>query len=223
VKSSPDNRSELIKYYHHRAPEYEQIYYRDVPQRQAELAAEKTRLIALVRDREVLDLACGTGYWLEGMAAVAKSIVATDINRAMLSEARTKSCDGTIDFVQADLNHPPATAGSFDIVSLGFWFSHHPRQDYDAFFDTILTPLKPDGRIWMIDNNPPAEGATREPVGADEHGNNFTRRYLDNGEAYVILKNYFSENDLQGLFSSRFQVERLTFGECYWSVELARK
>ena len=214
-------KSDLIEYYRQRASEYEQIYYRDVPQRQEELASERLRLVGLVDDLEVLDLACGTGHWLEGMATTARQIVASDINLAMLGEARSKSIPGPIEFVQADLYQAPFAANSFDLVSLGFWFSHHPRQAYDTLFEAIRRPLRPGGKIWMIDNNPTAEGISREPVGSDEHGNNFTRRYLDNGEAYVIMKNYFSESELHGLFSRHFQVERLTYGACYWSVVLA--
>ncbi len=217
-----NENSDLVKYYSERAPEYEQIYYRDVPQRQQELAAERERLAALVADREVLDLASGTGYWLESMAPGAKQIVASDINLAMLNEARSKALPGSISFVQADLHRLPFAAGGFDIVSLGFWFSHHPRQDYGALFEAILRPLRPGGKIWMIDNNPTAEGLSREPVGADEHGNNLTRRRLDNGETYVITKNYFSEIELSDLFSQRFRVDRLTYGECYWSVVLSK-
>jgi len=78
----------------------------------------------------------------------------------------------------------------------------------------------PDGRIWMIDNNPTAEGDTRDPVGYDKFGNHYTRRKLDDGQEYVILKNYFGEAELREILGVRFHIERLTYGECYWSVVL---
>jgi len=211
----------LVTYYSRRAPEYEQIYYRDDPERQAELAAESARLVELTRGKEVLDLACGTGYWLERIASSAAGVIATDVAGPMLAQARRQNLVCPVDFVRADLRWPPFAAGSFDVVSLGFWFSHHPKQDYGELFDGLTRLLRPSGRVWMIDNNPSAEGRTHDPVGFDGEGNKYIRRRLDNGEEHVILKNYFSEGDLRDIFSARFEIVRVTYGKHYWSVELA--
>ena len=214
----PRNDSELLKYYRNRAPEYEQIYYRDAPQRQAELAAEGDRLQQLTTGKTVLDLACGTGYWLQRMSQTAAGIVAADISPEMIREARRKSYGCPVDFVRADLNQVPLAGRGFDVVALGFWFSHHPLQDYDRLFDIIEELSAPHGVIWMIDNNPPAEGLSHNSVGTDAHGNNLIKRRLDSGPEYLIIKNYFDEPQLRTVFAERFRIERLTYGVCYWSV-----
>jgi hypothetical protein len=72
----------------------------------------------------------------------------------------------------------------------------------------------------MVDNNPPAEGPISHHVRYDEHGNNYKRRFLDDGTEFVILKNYFEEAELRGILEPVFVIDRLDYGTHYWSVEL---
>jgi len=210
----------LINYYRLRAPEYEQIYYRDIPEKRRELADEATRLGHLVKGKSVLDLVCGTGYWTKVMAESATMVVATDISREMIAEARQKDYAQPVYFVLADLYRLPFANGTFDVVTLGFWFSHEPVQNYGPFLDELKSLAGEKGLIWMIDNNPPAEGPKYKSVGTDEFGNNYRQRYLDSGEEFAILKNYFAEDQLREIFSPQFEIESLIFNECYWSVVL---
>lgn len=214
--------SELVEYYRRRAPEYEQIYNRDHAGRRTELAAEAQRLRELAQGKAVLDLACGSGWWLPHMTE-AGSIVAADISMEMLIEAGTKELHCPVGFVQADLYDPPFASATFDLVTVGFWLSHHPRQDYNGLFEAISEPLAPDGQIWLIDNNPPAEGMTRQTISHDEYGNRFARRYLDDGRSFVILKNYFSRDDLAEILQPFFVLTHLVYGEYYWSAVCKRR
>ncbi len=215
----PKNKS-IIDYYRARAGEYEQIYYRDVPERRKEIddACEFVRKVAT--KKTVLDLACGTGYWTKVASETAKSVVAVDIAPEMIKEAKSKKYGCPVEFAVSDLYHPPFAPGSFDLIILGFWLSHEPRQNYDNLFDSILSPLRPDGHIWMIDNNPPAEGAKSDSVGLDEFGNNRKLRRLQNGDEFIIVKNYFSKEELQNLLSKRFKIESLIHQKYYWSALL---
>ena len=217
----PQGADKLVEYYCHRASSYEDIYYRDDPGRRQELAAESERVKKLAAGCRVLDIPCGTGYWLSAMASKAKSIVAADISHQMLTEAKRKQLPCHVDWVQAGLESIPFRAAAFDLIALGFWFSHQPRQTYSEFLDTIADLAGPNGRIWMIDNNPTAEGDTRDPVGYDEFENHYTRRRIEDNQEYVILKNYFSKPELREIFDQRFHIERLVYGECYWSVVLS--
>ncbi|HWR83166.1 MAG TPA: class I SAM-dependent methyltransferase [Candidatus Deferrimicrobium sp.] len=210
----------LIDYYRARAPEYEQIYYRDVPERRQELDCLATQLGELVRDKDVLDLACGTGYWAQVMSRTAQFVLAADISPEMLTEARRKEYYSQVEFVRADLYRPPVRVQSFDVVVLGFWFSHEPRQHYLEFFDIMCQPLRPGGLIWMVDNNPPAEGINQNLVRTDAFGNTFKRRFLDNGKEHVILKNYFTAEQLRTTLSQHFAIRELTYRTYYWSALL---
>lgn len=210
------------EYYRERAPIYEQIYYRDHPGRRSELAAEAERLQALARNRRVLELACGTGYWTDVMSRSAQGILASDLAPEMIVEAQRKSFACPVEFVEADMFAHDFGEARYDLLALGFWFSHQPRQDYERFFEIITRPLKPDGIIWMIDNNPSAEGGIHTSLRTDEHGNHYQMRTLPDGRQYEILKNYFDRADLETAFRPRFEVKSLIHGEFYWSVQLGR-
>ena len=60
----------LERYYSKRAAEYEQIY--DKPERQHELEWLRHRIPDALRDRTVLEVACGTGYWTQFIAREAQ-------------------------------------------------------------------------------------------------------------------------------------------------------
>ncbi len=215
------NDANTEDYYRARAPEYEQIYYRDVPDRRREIDRDAARLMDLVDGREVVDIACGTGYWTQVMARKAAYVAAMDISMEMLAEARRKEYARPVDFLTADLQCLPIAEASFDVVTLGFWFSHHPRQDYHRLFQQIRRPLRKNGLIWMIDNNPPAEGPQTNIIRTDKHGNSFKIRRLQNGTEFVILKNYFTRDQLQSILAPCFSIKRLDYGTYYWSVLLA--
>lgn len=209
-----------VDYYRIRATEYEQIYFRDMPERRKEIDDEADRLRILVAGKNVLELACGTGYWTKVMSDTASHVTASDIWPEMVEETRKKPFVGPVTLLSADMFKHRFPEKAFAVVAVGFWFSHQPKQEYEKFFDVIRRPLKPGGKIWLIENNPPAEGTQHEFVRKDEFGNSFKRRYLGNGEQHVILKNYFEEEELRRIFEPGFEVESLIFKKYYWSVVL---
>ena len=214
------NKKTIVDYYRARAPEYEQIYYRDVPKRRQEIADHFEFVEKLATGKTVLDLACGTGYWTQAAAKNAKEVIATDIAPEMIREAKNKKYNRPVRFINCDIYNLPFKRASFDLILIGFWLSHEPKQNYNKFFEIIQWPLKPNGQIWLIDNNPPAEGPKSGYLYTDEFGNNFKSRRLDNGEDFSLLKNYFSENELDAIFSKSFHVNKLAYNIYYWSVLL---
>lgn len=210
-------KDNMREYYNARAPEYEQIYYREIPARRQEIADEVTCLEKLAAERDVIDLACGTGYWTEVLARRAKSVLAVDAAPEMIAQAKTKKYVASVELMVSDM----FTAGedhNYDLVSSGFWFSHQPRQDWQRFFDLLKRLVRPNGHIWVIDNNPPAEQSQNNSIGSDIHGNNFKRRRLNDGTEYTIIKNYFGEAEIRDIFSAQFKLDELKYGEYYWSV-----
>lgn len=214
--------ADIVKYYRERAGEYEQSYYRDNAARRNEIDDDADRLANLVIGKTVLEIACGTGYWTEVMSRTAKSIIATDIAPEMVEEAKQKQHRCPVQFIVADMNHLPVFP-KFDIVALGFWYSHHPKQNLEQLYALLNKQVTKDGKIWMIDNNPPAEGATHDSTGTDEFGNNMKKRKLNDGREFVIIKNYFSEKELHDLLSSHYKIESIVYGTYYWSTVLSSK
>ncbi len=214
----------LIHYYRLRAPEYEAIYYRDTPARNAELHAAEAGLVQRATGQTVCEFACGTGYWTAAMSQSAQSIVALDAAPEMIAEAQRKDFGCPVELRVADMFAwiPPQR---YDLVVLGFWFSHHPRQNYAALFDVLFRAIKPGGLIWMIDNNPPAEGPSGDTVsshsaGIDADGNNLRTRRLDDGAEHTIIKNYFTELELRSAIEPHAAIRHLTYGDYYWTVGL---
>ena len=72
----------MERYYSRRAAEYERIY--EKPERQAELEWLRNRIPEVFAGREVLEVACGTGYWTQYIARAARKVSACDINEAVL-------------------------------------------------------------------------------------------------------------------------------------------
>jgi len=115
----------LLDYYARRAEEYEQIYQK--PECQAKLALLKAYLVKLSAGRDVLEVACGTGYWTAHLAPFTRSILATDAADEVLDVARAKAYPPRqVRFEQADAYTLDAITGVFIAGFAGFWWSHVP-------------------------------------------------------------------------------------------------
>ena len=218
-----NNSDKQNEYYNKRAKEYEQIYFRDNKERRKEIDNEVLRLKKLASGKSIIELACGTGYWTARVSETASDIIATDLSLEMIQIAQEKTYNCPIQFLQADLHNPPFEEPSCDLLLLGFWFSHEPCQDYEKLFRTLLGLLKPNGKIWMIDNNPPAEGDIFKSTGKDNYGNNYKQRFLDDKTEYSILKNYFTQDLLKEIFEPYFHIDSLIHNRYYWSTVLTAK
>ena len=86
----------MLDYYNKRLEEYEAIYAK--PERQTDLQKLVARLQADIKNCTVLELACGTGWWTEKLAAHASSWTATDADPAALECCRRRQIDHTYRF-----------------------------------------------------------------------------------------------------------------------------
>src|SRR3954463_16491214 len=101
-----DSDNELSAYYAARAGEYERIY--DKAERQADLARLRDLIPRYFADRNVIEIACGTGYWTQFIAPLARSVTAIDVNAETLAIARLKSFPpGRVSFEVADVHNLP--------------------------------------------------------------------------------------------------------------------
>lgn len=78
----------MLDYYNKRLEEYEAIYAK--PERQNDLQKLVAVLQADIKNCTVLELACGTGWWPEKIAAHASSWTATDADPAALEIVNKK-------------------------------------------------------------------------------------------------------------------------------------
>ena len=116
--------AELVDYYRRRAAEYEAIYA--WPERQADLAILREKIPGKLRGARVLEIACGTGYWTQLVAALAAQMLATDLAEEPLAIARAKTYPKNPSFIHADAYALPDSLGRFDAALAVFWWSHVP-------------------------------------------------------------------------------------------------
>lgn len=186
--------NDLVKYYKDRANEYERIYSK--PERQDDLKRSAALLQALFVNEDLLEIACGTGFWTERIAKTANSIFATDINEAVIEIARQKEIAGTkVSFSVADI-YELKPAKKYPALFGGFIWSHILRQDLDRFLKTAHAFVKPGGLVVWMDNHYVA-GSNHPITHTDEHGNTFQTRQLDDGSAHKVLKNFPTEEFLR--------------------------
>jgi demethylmenaquinone methyltransferase/2-methoxy-6-polyprenyl-1,4-benzoquinol methylase len=211
------NDDETIEYYQKRAGEYDQIYLRDNPVRQAELAAMYTLSQQALAGRQVLDLACGTGFWTRIVSATAASIVGIDINPATLAEAERKIYGCPVRFILADMFHLPFDRRRYDGLLATFILSHVRRQDVPSLAETVFRAVAPGSPVFLCDNNPITE-ATREIFWDDQHVNTYKKRRLEDGEEFTILKNYFERDELETVLAPWGRIEAVIYRDYYWAA-----
>ena len=204
--------AELIDYYRRRAGEYEAIYTK--PERQADLAALRQTVAALVRGRRMLEIACGTGYWTEVMAGSAASVVATDAADEPLALARAKALPmDKVRFGLADAYGLDASMGRFDGAFAGFWWSHVPRGRLREFLASLHARLEPAAAVILLDNRY-VEGSSTPIMDLDAEGNSYQLRRLGDGSQVRVLKNFPSEELLRAdLAPARVCFQALDY---YW-------
>lgn len=125
----------------------------DVRYRNYDYAEIKEGLSAFLGDEvlsAILEVGCGTGYWLRALAGRAKTIAGVDASSEMLARARNSGAA----LARGRAESLPWKSGSFDrIVCINAL--HHFR-DRDAFFTEARRVLVPGGGVIAIGLDPHA-------------------------------------------------------------------
>ncbi len=124
------------QYYHQRAKEYEKVYQK--PERQFDLQGMQIFLQEEAKGANVLEIACGTGYWTETLSKVCKSVHACDYNESVLAIAKEKKYGpASVTFEQVDLWKLQKPVKPYDIVIGGFIWSHILVEKLPVFINLL--------------------------------------------------------------------------------------
>jgi len=212
----PTTSDPMRSYYAARANEYDSIYAK--PERQTDLRAIEAWLPARFDGRAVLEIACGTGYWTQFIAARASSIVAVDAAQETIRIAETRVPKDKVRFVIGDAYALPEGLGAFDGVFAGFWFSHVLAVRRHAFLSGLGGAIKPGARVILLDNRF-VPGSSTPISEQDAEGNTYQVRTLNDGSKHRVLKNFPTEQELQAAIAGLGTQGTLHEWQYYWAFE----
>lgn len=189
--------SEQRRYYGARAPEYDDWWFRreryalDTEAAEgwfADVAALESELERFAPRGDVLELAAGTGNWTRQLARYADRVTAVDAVPEVLELNRAK-LGAAVDYVLADVFawEPPR---AFDVCCFAFWLAHVPSGRFEAFWQLVERALKPDGRVFVVDNA--HLGDYTVSVGGE-----VVRRSLSDGREFEIVERFWTPAELQ--------------------------
>jgi ubiquinone/menaquinone biosynthesis C-methylase UbiE len=211
----------LVEYYRMRAGEYEEIYHWRDPERQKEQDLLSSAIQNSLRGRDVLEVACGTGWWTRILSESARSIMATDLGDEVMNIAREKKYGCPVTFRKENA-YKLSFGDDFFTGGLAFsWFSHIPHNLIDIFLNELHRVLARGSRIFIADNVY-IQGIGGEFVKKEGDPNTYKIRTLRDGGIFTIVKNYFSVEDLIEIFGRHvegFCEDNVMHGKCFWYVD----
>jgi trans-aconitate methyltransferase len=129
--------AEQIAYYRALAAEYED-HALDLPGGEELLSA----LDAFQPEGDVLEIACGPGFWTSRLLRHATTVTSLDAASEMLAIASARVDDERVRFIQADVfSWRPDRR--YDVVFFGFWLSHVPAERFESFWSLIRDCVAP--------------------------------------------------------------------------------
>jgi ubiquinone/menaquinone biosynthesis C-methylase UbiE len=109
---------------------------------------ESDLVVPLARDREVLEIGCGTGLILRRVAPVARRAVGLDLSEGMLRRARERGLEA----IKGTATELPFGEGEFDLV-YSFKVLSHVR-DLDRALREAARVTRPGGELMLEFYNP---------------------------------------------------------------------
>jgi len=192
-----------ISYYQARAGEYDEWFLRQGrydrgPEHRAqwfgEIEAIRRELREAIHDRDVLELACGTGLWTHRLAENNPTVLAVDASQEAIAINRGRSPNANIEYAVADLFSwdPPRR---FAAVFFSFWLSHVPRDRFEEFWTLVKSALEDDGRVFFVDSLLEQSSTAKDHEPVDRSG--IVKRKLNDGREFEIVKVFYEPEELE--------------------------
>lgn len=144
-------------------------------------------ILPSVKGKTILDLGCGSGdmdaYFVKNGA---KCVVATDISKNMISDAKKKHNSEKIDFKVLKMEKISSISEKFDIVYSSLAF--HYVKDFNKLIKNIYNLLKPNGILIFSQESP----LVSAPIYI---GEKIEKRIVVNGKTYNLFSDYCNEGE----------------------------
>lgn len=207
---------DLVLYYKDRAKEYEKIY--DRHERQQDLLQATDIFKKTFAGKEVLEIACRTGYWTHQIAKTAKTILATDINESVIEIAKSKIYSpAKVTFQLMDIYDLPGHIKHENFFG-GFIWSHIKLEKLKNLIDTVNKSIAKGGTVVFMDNLF-ISGSSLPITDTGENGNTYQTRQLENGSTHKVLKNFPTENFIRDLLKEKAHDVTFLQLQYYWILK----
>ena len=187
---------EVVDYYAVRTPIYDETAgYKDPIAEKLRIPIKK-RFQNYLSGCDVLEIACGTGYWTEVIAKSAKSILATDINHNMLEIARERLKNRqNVKFLKTDAYSLNEVHKEFNAAFAIWWWSHIPKTILRKFLWNLNKKLQNDSIVLFVDQMPGAYKAInrQDAIGGDL----IEERKVGQSKKYNVVKNFPNEQEIR--------------------------
>ncbi len=204
---------EMQRYYGQRASVYDSSMGYDDEAKVRVLLPIIERVRSAMRGRQVLEIACGPGFWTQFAAETAVSVTATDYNPSTLDEARKKRLPlDRVTLLQADAYRLDLIPGVFDALLAVDWLAHVPLSRMEGFLAGAIRRVRSGSPIVFIDQLPGEHSVTGV---FDDEGNPIQERRLSDGSSFRVIKHFLSDAQIEALFSGlagELSIQR--FPEC---------
>ena len=194
---------EMVSYYDERAREYDEIYLGKGPAIPDPVAYEKdvkkiTEMVSTFGKDYLIDIGCGTGFWLPYYTPNCSPITLLDQSEKMLSECKRRvdklRLKDKCHFVCGDFFKVNFEECLFESALAGFFISHITLEQEQLFFTKLKKLVKPNGQLMLIES---AWSSKRQQYRKKE---GMQERVLNDGRKFGVYKRYFDKSDMEGIF-----------------------
>jgi DNA-binding transcriptional MerR regulator len=213
----------MMEYYDARADEYDEIYEGNGPASFPPdyYKADIKNIHTFTKEfgkGNIIDIACGSGYWLKDYYSKCSNFTFLDQSPGMLKLCKLRAdaygITDRAEFVQCDvLKRRWEGEASFDSAVIGFLLGHFTKIQEDIFFDILRRILKPGSEFLIIDNTWTEKRAKKQ------NKEDIVQRQLKDGRNFKIYKRYFDKDDLPKLLKHyNYKVKDSFFGKTFTAV-----
>jgi ubiquinone/menaquinone biosynthesis C-methylase UbiE len=202
------------------------------------LAAMRT--LAPWAGRTIVDLGCGTGFWLQAYAGDAGHVIGVEPDASLhaMAAQRTAQLPGSrVEVLAGSAEHIPLDDRSVDVVHARFAYFFPPGTD--AGLTEVLRVLRPGGRLVVVDNdyrwgefaellagsavNPPLETAASTDKwwadrGATRHEVRSELRFPSRADLEAVLRIEFPAEVADAWLGSHPAAPGLSYGYVLFAV-----
>jgi demethylmenaquinone methyltransferase/2-methoxy-6-polyprenyl-1,4-benzoquinol methylase len=205
---------EMMSYYDERAREYDEVYEGRGPAVRSPAVYGKdvkeiSRMISAFGGERLIDIGCGTGFWLPFYARNCSSVTLVDQSSKMLLECKSRietlGVEERCRLIQGDFFEVDIAESSFDSACVGFFVSHLSPELERRFFGKLKRILSVGGSVMVVDS------VWNETLRGERARRGAQKRRLNDGRTFSIYKRYFDMDDIETMFE-QYRIELM---DCY--------